>query len=141
MLIIHYINICVYIHPFNTSSCKKDLLLNISFSWAKEMAVFELKKLFLPTIFLLLLTITHSNSKLDAHYYDQTCPQAEKIILQTVRNASIYDPRVPARLLRMFFHDCFIRVYICSVFCMCFLILLLAVAYIFISLCLKINRF
>ncbi|XP_021908978.1 peroxidase 66 isoform X1 [Carica papaya] len=73
------------------------------------MAVFELKKLFLPTIFLLLLTITHSNSKLDAHYYDQTCPQAEKIILQTVRNASIYDPRVPARLLRMFFHDCFIR--------------------------------
>ncbi|CAI0404147.1 unnamed protein product [Linum tenue] len=30
---------------------------------------------------------------LDSHYYDQTCPQAEAIILQTVRNASIYDPK------------------------------------------------
>ncbi|KAM7494552.1 hypothetical protein LguiB_029161 [Lonicera macranthoides] len=42
---------------------------------------------------------------LDSHYYDKTCPQAEDIILKTVRNASIYDPKVPARLLRLFFHD------------------------------------
>ncbi|KAF2315701.1 hypothetical protein GH714_040230 [Hevea brasiliensis] len=46
---------------------------------------------------------------LDAHYYDQTCPQAETIILDTVRNAIVHDPKVPARILRMFFHDCFIR--------------------------------
>ncbi|XWS61085.1 hypothetical protein CRYUN_Cryun07bG0095300 [Craigia yunnanensis] len=46
---------------------------------------------------------------LDANYYDQTCPEAEKIILDTVRNASMHDPKVPARILRMFFHDCFIR--------------------------------
>ncbi|CAI0404149.1 unnamed protein product [Linum tenue] len=59
---------------------------------------------------LLLITIPASRAMLDSHYYDQTCPQAEAIILQTVRNASIYDPKVPARLLRMFFHDCFIRV-------------------------------
>ncbi|CAI0404145.1 unnamed protein product [Linum tenue] len=58
---------------------------------------------------LLLITIPASRAMLDSHYYDQTCPQAEAIILQTVRNASIYDPKVPARLLRMFFHDCFIR--------------------------------
>lgn len=43
------------------------------------------------------------------HYYDETCPQAEDIIYQTVRVASDKDPKVPARLLRMFFHDCFIR--------------------------------
>ncbi|XP_050209097.1 peroxidase 66-like [Mercurialis annua] len=61
------------------------------------------------TISLFLFVVSHSEAALDAHYYDQTCPQAEKIILQTVRNASIYDPKVPARLLRMFFHDCFIR--------------------------------
>ena len=47
---------------------------------------------------------------LDAQYYYQTCPEAEKIILDTVRNASMHDPKVPARILRMFFHDCFIRV-------------------------------
>lgn len=61
-------------------------------------------------IFLLLITIPFANAVLDVHYYDQTCPQAEDIIYQTVRNASNYDPKVPARLLRMFFHDCFIRV-------------------------------
>nr|GEX14560.1 peroxidase 66 [Tanacetum cinerariifolium] len=69
-------------------------------------------KLTIPTVvaFLLILTVVpFSRAALNAHYYDQTCPQAESIIFQTIRNASIYDPKVPARLLRMFFHDCFIR--------------------------------
>lgn len=61
--------------------------------------------------FILIPTVVQlSEAALSANYYDQTCPQAENIIYQTVRNASIYDPKVPARLLRMFFHDCFIRV-------------------------------
>ncbi|XP_022889445.1 peroxidase 66 [Olea europaea var. sylvestris] len=46
---------------------------------------------------------------LDPHYYDKPCPQAENIVSQTIRNASTFDPKVPARILRMFFHDCFIR--------------------------------
>ncbi|XP_021730175.1 peroxidase 66-like [Chenopodium quinoa] len=53
--------------------------------------------------------ICSTHAALNAHYYDQTCPQAEFIVSQTIRNASIYDPKVPARILRMFFHDCFIR--------------------------------
>ncbi|XP_010693446.2 peroxidase 66 [Beta vulgaris subsp. vulgaris] len=63
------------------------------------------------TIFFILLSfaIFRSHAALNAHYYDQTCPQAEFIVAQTVRNASLFDPKVPARLLRMFFHDCFIR--------------------------------
>lgn len=74
------------------------------------MAPLSLHIIFSTTIFLLLLTISPSKATLEAHYYDQTCPQAEDIIYQVVRNASSYDPKVPARLLRMFFHDCFIRV-------------------------------
>ncbi|KAL4577002.1 hypothetical protein LXL04_013103 [Taraxacum kok-saghyz] len=58
---------------------------------------------------LILNLVPSSKAALSPHYYDQTCPQAENIIFQTIRNASIYDPKVPARLLRMFFHDCFIR--------------------------------
>ncbi|CAN8253367.1 unnamed protein product [Cochlearia groenlandica] len=50
-----------------------------------------------------------SEAALDPHYYNKSCPNAEKIILETVKNATLYDPKVPARLLRMFFHDCFIR--------------------------------
>ncbi|KAK6117750.1 hypothetical protein DH2020_048511 [Rehmannia glutinosa] len=60
-------------------------------------------------ILLLLVAISQSGANLDTHYYDKTCPQAENIIYQVVRNATIYDPKVPARILRMFFHDCFIR--------------------------------
>ncbi|XP_054776712.1 peroxidase 66 [Prosopis cineraria] len=50
-----------------------------------------------------------SKAELYSHYYDQTCPELETIISETVLNSSKYDPKVPARILRMFFHDCFIR--------------------------------
>ncbi|KAK1273777.1 Peroxidase 66 [Acorus gramineus] len=48
-------------------------------------------------------------STLEVDYYHQTCPQVESIVSETVRNATVHDPKVPARILRMFFHDCFIR--------------------------------
>ncbi|XP_010061689.2 peroxidase 66 [Eucalyptus grandis] len=73
------------------------------------MAVLALKPRSRVIFALLLAMVSVSRATLDAHYYDQTCPQAEKIILQTVQNATRHDPKVPARLLRMFFHDCFIR--------------------------------
>lgn len=68
------------------------------------------KNLVSAIILLLLVSLGQAEAALNAHYYDQTCPQAEKIILDSVRNASMHDPKVPARILRMFFHDCFIRV-------------------------------
>ncbi|XP_021730481.1 peroxidase 66-like [Chenopodium quinoa] len=73
------------------------------------MAAQDTKNLFLSALLLLSIAVFSCQAALDTHYYDQTCPQAEYIVAQTVRNASIYDPKSPARLLRMFFHDCFIR--------------------------------
>ncbi|RVW72966.1 Peroxidase 66 [Vitis vinifera] len=73
------------------------------------MALLLPKTNFVLAIFLLLLMLSTSKGSLDVHYYHQTCPQAENIIFETVRKASINDPKVPARILRMFFHDCFIR--------------------------------
>ncbi|KAJ8552732.1 hypothetical protein K7X08_020125 [Anisodus acutangulus] len=64
---------------------------------------------FSTIVFLVLLTVPLCSAALGVQYYDQTCPYAEDIIYQTIRNVSIYDPKVPARILRMFFHDCFIR--------------------------------
>ncbi|KAG5230620.1 Peroxidase precursor [Salix suchowensis] len=72
------------------------------------MAAFASNLLSLAISFLLIL-IWPSKAVLNYHYYDQACPQAGKIIFETVRNASMHDPKVPARVLRMFFHDCFIR--------------------------------
>ncbi|KAH9328884.1 hypothetical protein KI387_000992, partial [Taxus chinensis] len=46
---------------------------------------------------------------LSEDYYKQTCPNAENVIRDTIRNATRFDPKIPARILRMHFHDCFIR--------------------------------
>ncbi|KAK8267214.1 hypothetical protein V6Z12_D12G297600 [Gossypium hirsutum] len=73
------------------------------------MAGFSPRKLSFSIIFLGLMTVLGSQAALDVHYYDRTCPEAEKIIRYTVLNASMHDAKVPARILRMFFHDSFIR--------------------------------
>ncbi|XP_020546918.1 peroxidase 66 isoform X2 [Sesamum indicum] len=53
-----------------------------------------------------ILLITTFSSSLGIQ---KTCPQVEDIIYTSVRNATANDLKVPARILRMFFHDCFIR--------------------------------
>ncbi|CAN8302225.1 unnamed protein product [Cochlearia groenlandica] len=67
------------------------------------------KSLVFAMVFAVFAIAKHTEAALDAHYYDRSCPAAEKIILEAVKNATLFDPKVPARLLRMFFHDCFIR--------------------------------
>lgn len=56
-----------------------------------------------------LCTISLVNG-LSYHYYDHSCPQLESIVTGAVRKAMMNDKTVPAALLRMHFHDCFIRV-------------------------------
>ncbi|CAL9008604.1 unnamed protein product [Prunus brigantina] len=74
------------------------------------MAMYAPKTILFHTLICLLLTVaSQSKASLNSNYYHQTCPQAEKIILQMVYNAFMHDSKVPARILRMFFHDCFIR--------------------------------
>ncbi|GLT42539.1 hypothetical protein SLA2020_165320 [Shorea laevis] len=43
------------------------------------------------------------------NFYQHTCPLAEKIIQDVTGKHVAADPAVPARLLRMHFHDCFVR--------------------------------
>ncbi|MBA0754617.1 hypothetical protein Gogos_021383 [Gossypium gossypioides] len=42
-------------------------------------------------------------------YYDNTCPDAEAIIKNATEKRVTNDPTLPARFLRMHFHDCFVR--------------------------------
>ncbi|KAJ7957904.1 Peroxidase [Quillaja saponaria] len=46
---------------------------------------------------------------LSSNYYDHTCPQLEPAVIDAVKKAIISDKTVPAALLRLHFHDCFIR--------------------------------
>ncbi|XP_068640759.1 peroxidase 64-like [Aristolochia californica] len=46
---------------------------------------------------------------LSSNYYDKTCPKLEKTVRNAVKQATASDKTVPAALLRMHFHDCFVR--------------------------------
>lgn len=43
-------------------------------------------------------------------YYQQTCPQAERIIRSSVRSLFRKQPQIAPALLRLAFHDCFVEV-------------------------------
>lgn len=59
---------------------------------------------------ILILSVSSPGNALSSNYYEETCPAAEWIIAATVKAATEKDKTVPAALLRMHFHDCFIRV-------------------------------
>ncbi|KAL1834722.1 hypothetical protein ACET3Z_004373 [Daucus carota] len=49
------------------------------------------------------------SSELAFDFYAASCPMLETMVKDTVRTASSNDPRVPGRLLRLLFHDCFVE--------------------------------
>ncbi|XP_058752547.1 peroxidase A2-like [Vicia villosa] len=50
-----------------------------------------------------------SEPQLDPLFYSETCPQLPFIVYQILRNVSKTDPRMPASLIRLHFHDCFVQ--------------------------------
>ncbi|KAM4122924.1 hypothetical protein ACB094_01G120500 [Castanea mollissima] len=63
----------------------------------------------LVALALFLLFSSSSVNALSVNYYEKTCPRLESTITSAVKNAMINGKTVPAALLRMHFHDCFIR--------------------------------
>ncbi|XP_010680401.1 peroxidase 64 [Beta vulgaris subsp. vulgaris] len=58
---------------------------------------------------LLICSVIAISDALSTNYYDKTCPSVESIVSNTVKEAFQADKTVPAAVLRMHFHDCFIR--------------------------------
>ncbi|EHA8589470.1 Peroxidase [Cocos nucifera] len=57
---------------------------------------------------LLLAHLLTTSLSLEIHFYRNSCPRAEPIVSQVVSRHFQKDPSVPAGLLRLHFHDCFV---------------------------------
>ena len=44
------------------------------------------------------------------HFYRKTCPNLEEIVQTVIERHVLGNPNLPAKLIRMQFHDCFVRV-------------------------------
>lgn len=64
----------------------------------------------LVIIILFEFLIGTSEAQLKVGYYNQVCPNAESVVTDIVRDAAKSERRVPAFLLRLHFHDCFVEV-------------------------------
>lgn len=59
-------------------------------------------------LFLFILPVAYGG--LEDGFYATSCPRAEMIIREVVENRFQSDPSITPALLRMQFHDCFVRV-------------------------------
>ncbi|KAK3043788.1 hypothetical protein RJ639_000487 [Escallonia herrerae] len=50
-----------------------------------------------------------AQGQLKVGFYSKTCPSAESTVTSLVKEATSVNPRIPAVLLRLHFHDCFVE--------------------------------
>lgn len=55
-----------------------------------------------------------TRAQLEMGYYSESCPEAESIVREFVGDRIRNAPSLAAALLRMHFHDCFVRVWFLS---------------------------
>lgn len=57
------------------------------------------------------LAFSQKTANLNPNFYDRSCPKAIQIVKSVVANAVAKETRMAASLLRLHFHDCFVKVW------------------------------
>lgn len=76
--------------------------------------------------------------KLNPHFYHKSCPQAETIVQDITWKHVKENPSLAAKILRVHYHDCFVRVYMIQnprVYIYIYIILLEYLYWLLLSLC------
>ena len=78
-----------------TSTCKATLLMAFIVAAALSTA-----------------TTSWAQSPLQINFYGTSCPQVEATVRNVTAGIIANDPTMGPALMRLFFHDCFVRVYL-----------------------------
>ena len=77
------------------------------------MATQKLLLCFVLQLMFLISVLHHPAANADGlkvGFYEKTCPKAEAIVMEITHQTFSVAPTLAAPLMRMFFHDCFVRV-------------------------------
>nr|GEW09734.1 peroxidase 5-like [Tanacetum cinerariifolium] len=72
-------------------------------------AIFWFLNVSLLCMILMALETTQAQAQLKMGFYRNTCPKAEQIVQDTVNKAVTVNPGMAAGIIRLYFHDCFVR--------------------------------
>ncbi|RDX79305.1 Peroxidase 15, partial [Mucuna pruriens] len=76
----------------------------------RKMRCFHVTLTALSSLLLVLGMVPFSSdAQLDPSFYKKTCPNVYSIVAQVVSTVAQKDPRMPASLVRLHFHDCFVQ--------------------------------
>ena len=95
----------------STTNSKTTLKLNliVCICWLSSMAT-TMRPLLLPLTLLILAASSAAVAQLEIGFYSKTCPQAEDIVREEMVKIIAAAPTHAGPLLRLHFHDCFVRV-------------------------------